>query len=422
MLHPVAIFSAVWLGVVSLYSLHLSKLLLYTTYETSRVVLWIWAPFALAAIAYLPVRKVLSARYPLRHSIQPIHLSSLDRQLVVAFRIWMTISVVEIIFSGGIPIVWLMIGSTKTYVNFGIPSLHGFVNSLILSISLCRFALFLITSDRRHLRVPAFILLWSMLVVTRNLMLVSLIQFLILFVRIRPIRKKTVINVCASLASFVLLFGIIGDYRSGSSDLIRQWAQPTDNYPEWLPSGLLWGYIYTSTPINNLIYTSHVFTPLNSITFPNTVSLLFPSLLRNVIYGEQLGDVESGQLVDPTFNVSTGYIGPYQDLGFAGILLFSVATSFFCMRYWYRNDLKGILIYTVLGQCLVLSLFWNQFFSLPIITQLFWLEVFLRKRSPRKNMLRLLVPTSASPFNPIASLLKPLLHLPRPKPSSSNID
>jgi len=211
------------------------------------------------------------------------------------------------------------------------------------------------------------------------MMLVSLIQFLILFIRIRPIRIRTVFSVAASLASFILLFGIIGDYRSGSSDLIRQWAQPAENYPEWLPSGLLWAYIYASTPINNLVYTVHVATPLDDITFPNTASILFPSVLRSVIYGDQLGDAESGQLVDATFNVSTAYIGPYQDFGIAGIMLFSLATSFACLRFWYRNDLKSVLIYAVLGQCLVLSLFWNQFFALPILAQVFWLQIFFRR-------------------------------------------
>lgn len=379
-LHPLVIFSVVWLGVISLYSLHLSKLLLYSTYETSRIVLSIWAPFALAVLVYVPVREVLAAKYPLRHSIEAVNLLILDRRLVIAFRVWIAITIVEIVISGGIPIVWLALGSSKTYQDFGVPSLHGLVNSLLLTISLCRFALFLLTSDRRHLRVPAFILLWSILVVTRNMMLVALIQFLILFIRIRPIRIRTVFSVVASLASFVLLFGIIGDYRSGSSDLIRQWAQPTDTYPEWLPSGLLWAYIYASTPINNLVYTVNVATPLDDITFPNTASLLFPSVLRTMIYGDKLGDAESGQLVDATFNVSTAYIGPYQDFGIAGIMLFSVATSFACLHFWYHNDLKSVLIYAVLGQCLVLSLFWNQFFALPILAQVFWLQIFFRRR------------------------------------------
>src|SRR5258708_36886018 len=58
-LHPFVIFSAVWLGVVSLYSLHLSKLLIYSTSEISRIILALWAPLACVVLPYIPIRKIL---------------------------------------------------------------------------------------------------------------------------------------------------------------------------------------------------------------------------------------------------------------------------------------------------------------------------------------------------------------------------
>lgn len=380
-LHPFVIFSAVWIGVVFLYSLHLSKLLLYSTFETGRLILSIWLPFAVVVLMFVSLRKILVAKYHVARRREPVKLSRIDRRLTIAFRFWVLITIGEIFLSGGIPIIWLALGSTKTYVDFGIPSFHGLVNSLLLTISLSRFALFLITSERRHLRIPIFVVFWSVLVVTRQLMLVSLIQFAVLFVRFRPIKTSTVFRLLAGFIGVILLFGVVGDYRSGSSDLIRTWAQPAENYPDWLPSGLLWGYIYTVTPVNNLLYTINVAPPLNSLLFPNTAATLFPSVLRGVIYGDQLGEAESGQLVTATFNVSTAYIGPYQDFGFIGIALFSMLTAFLCLQFWYRNDLKSVLIYVIFCQCLILSLFWDQFLSLPIIAQIFWLEFFLRQRS-----------------------------------------
>jgi oligosaccharide repeat unit polymerase len=387
-LHPLIIFSGVWLGVVFLYSLHLSKLLLYSTLETSRLVLSIWIPFAAVVLVFVPLRKILVTEYPIARRSEPFRPSRLDRQLTTAFRVWILITIGEILLSGGIPIVWLVLGSTKSYRDFGIPSLHGFVNSLLLTISLCRFALFLVTSERRHLRVPIFIVFWSILVVTRQLMLVSLIQFAVLFVRLRPIKMSTVFRLFGAFAGVILLFGFVGDYRSGSSDLIRKWAQPTDNYPDWLPSGMLWGYIYGATPINNLLRTVDVSPPLNNLLFPNTAATLFPSVLRAMIYGEQLGETESGQLVDSTFNVSTAYVGPYQDFGFIGVAIYSMLTAFLCLQFWHRNNLKSVLIYVVLCQCLILSLFWNQFLALPVITQVFWLGFFFRRKSTSKRRVR----------------------------------
>lgn len=52
LLHPLVVFSIVWLGVVLLYSLHLSKLLLYSTQEVAKTVFVIWIPFA-AVVFYL---------------------------------------------------------------------------------------------------------------------------------------------------------------------------------------------------------------------------------------------------------------------------------------------------------------------------------------------------------------------------------
>jgi hypothetical protein len=311
----------------------------------------------------------------------------LERRLTVWFRVWIVISIIEIIVSRGIPLLWLIQHSDKTYMDFGISSVHGLVNSLLLSIGLCRFALFLLTGKRRHLIVPLFILVWSIAVVTRNMLLVSLIEFGILFFRLKPIQPKTILKLAVGVVCLILAFGAIGDYRTGSSDLIRLWAQPTEEYPEWLPSGVLWAYIYIATPINNLVYTSDVVQPINRLTFPNTSATLFPSIIRKIIYGSQLDSAESGELVASTFNVSTAYIGPFQDYGFLGIVLFSMIIALACLIFWFRRSVGDILIFSVLTQCLVLSLFFNHFFYLPIIAQVAWIPFFFR-RTKQRTILR----------------------------------
>ena len=391
LLHPLMVFSIVWLGVVFLYSLHLSKLLLFSTQEVVKTILIIWVPFATVALIYSFLRHVLVSLYPVPRTRAAINFAALERKLIVWFRVWMVISLFEIIISGGIPLLWLFQHSTKTYVDFGVSSLHGLVNSLLLSIGLCRFVLFLLTGSRRHLIVPGFILGWSILVVTRNMLLVAIIEFCILFFRIKPVRKKTIVKLIAGFIGLVLAFGAIGDYRSGSSDLIRLWAQPTQNYPEWLPSGVLWAYIYISTPINNLVYTSEIVRPINSAVFPNTLVTLFPSVIRELIYGHQVDDAESGQLVNSAFNVSTAYIGPFQDYGFLGVALFSMLTAVACQGFWFRGGLRDILIYAVLIQCLVLTLFFDHFLYLPVISQIVWILYFFKPAGPKKRCLNLSV-------------------------------
>jgi oligosaccharide repeat unit polymerase len=376
LLHPFLIFSSVWLGVALLYSLHLSKMLQYSTRQVFTTVAYIWIPYAVIVALCTILRYLLKPYYSRKRTRPVVNLALLETKLKIWFKVWVLISLVEIYVSGGMPIVWLFTGNTKTYVDFGISSLHGVVNALLTAIALCRFSLFLLTGKKRHLYVPIFALLWSILAITRQLMLVSLIEFAFIFLQMRPIRKTTFVKIAVGALAFVLAFGFIGDLRQGSSDGFRALAQPSEDYPEWFPSGFLWAYIYISTPINNLMYTMEVVRPVDNFLFPNTASTLFPSMLRYAIYGEELGEAASGQLVVSAFNVSTAYVGPYQDFGLAGMALLSILSACITLLFWFQNDLRSVLMFSVATQCLMLNLFYNQFFVLPMIMQIVWLFYF----------------------------------------------
>jgi oligosaccharide repeat unit polymerase len=389
LLHPVLVLSVVWLTVVGLYSLHLSHLLQYSNQEVIEVTSYILLPFIAAALLLSALHHFTSLAYPADRTKRDIDFGLLEKRLRVWFRIWLLITAFEIVISGGLPIIWLLRHSSKTYTDFGIPSLHGLVNSLLVSVGICRFTLYLLTGKRRHLAIPAFVIFWSMIVVTRQLMLSALLEYMILFITIKTIRRGTAVRIILGTVFVILLFGFIGDLRSGS-DAFRMLAEPTAQYPDWLPSGVLWFYIYISTPVNNLMYTMQSFQPVYNLLFPNTAATLFPTVLRGLIYGTQLGQAESGNLVTQAFNVSTAYVGPYQDYGIAGIVLFSAVTGFVCQLFWYRPGLRDRLIFAVLTQCLVLTLFFNLFFALPVISQAVWLFYFFMPdlhlgKSPRSQ-------------------------------------
>lgn len=376
MLHPLVVFSAVWLGVVGLYSLHLSYILRYSTPHAWTAVLIVWVPFALLTVGNDLLRRVLSFRFPKLRPRSDVNLTLLQRRLRLCFRFWLCVTIVEIIASGGVPLVWALVGSSKTYVDFGIPSVHGFMNSLQVAIAISQVALFFITGKRRELRLPLFYLVWCIIIINRNMMLVSLIEFAIVFLRFRGLKFASGMKIVGGLLIFVLLFGVIGDLRQGDSSAIRTLAQPTEDYPDWLPSGILWAYIYITTPINNLIYNMEEIKPIYDPLFPSTVSTLFPSVLRDAVYGNDLSSAESGELVVSAFNVSTAFVGPFRDFGYFGTALFSSFIAIVCSTFWPRRDLKGVLMFAVVTQCLVLTLFFDHFFYLPVITQLVWLWIF----------------------------------------------
>jgi oligosaccharide repeat unit polymerase len=340
---------------------------------------YILVPFVGVVVFYNAFRQFSLLAFSSTKTTGEVDFKLLEQRLKVWFRAWLVISLIEIAVSGGLPLVWLVANSSKTYVDFGIQSLHGLVNSLLYSIALCHFALYLIKGQRRHLRIPVFAIVWSVLLITRALMLVALLEFAIAYLRLKRVRPATLIRIMFGTAFFILVFGFVGDLRSGS-EAFRWVAQPTSEYPEWLPSGVLWVYIYVTTPINNLIYTMHSFRPVNSLLFPNSAATLFPTVIRTIIYGSQVGQASSGNLVDESFNISTAYVGPFQDYGLVGVVLFSVAIALICQYFWFRDNLRDVLIFCVLTQCLLISLFFNNFFALPVITQIVWLYYFFLPR------------------------------------------
>jgi oligosaccharide repeat unit polymerase len=374
--HPLALFVGVWGLIIFLYSLHLSGLLVFSTTRVLMLALWIVVPYVASVIAFQIFCAFAPKRLVARRDQQPIALDNLDRRLVHWFVFWLVCTLVEIKVSGGVPILWLLQGSSKTYMDFGIPSVHGFLNSLLLAIGIGQFGLFALAGKKRHLLIPAWIVLWSVIAVTRNIMIVSLIQNAVVWGVVRGVRKRTLFNGVVVLLALILLFGYVGDFRSGA-DVFRAAAMPTAEFPEWLPSGALWVYIYLATPIGNLVNTAAIAPPQYNLLFPNTAALLLPSVLRKLVYGEaSLNDALSGELVTDAFNVSTAYVGPFQDYGRLGMVGFSALLGLIASYYWRKRTFRDALIYGVIGQILVLSIFFNHLFYLPVISQIGWLFVF----------------------------------------------
>jgi oligosaccharide repeat unit polymerase len=308
-------------------------------------------------------------------------LDRIEKRLKVWFGIWLVAAIFETIVSGGVPLLWLFQNTTKNYDSYGVTSVHGIVKSLFIAIALCRFSLWVLTGERRHLKMPIFALVWALILIDRSMFLVCVIEYVVVYLRFRKVRAGTLLKIAMGGVLFILGFGIIGDLRlHGSSDVFRALAQPTDNYPTWLPSGILWAYIYAATPVNNLVHSIHLTAPLHSLLFPNTLALLFPTAIRQLIYGSEWWTPLAGELVNNAFNAATAYIGPYQDYGYLGVVLFSCVITFVCQKYWFSGSLKDTLKFAVVTQCLILTLFYNHLFALPIIFQVVWFEVFFSRR------------------------------------------
>ena len=374
-LRPVIAFGATWLLICGLYSLRLSNLIMYGGTDVLRLVGVLLSAFVAgwALSSVLPVRLAMPSDWTLPAASRTAGL--LDHRLRFWFRLWCVLTLVEIAYSGGIPSVWLITGNPKTYMDFGIPTIHGFMNSLLSSICLVRLGMALRFGRTKDLRLPVWALIWSVLVITRQLMLVFLLESAVVYCTYRAVKPKRIVYALIGLICLILLFGAIGDLRTGA-EAFRALAQPTSTYPEWLPSGILWFYMYLSTPVNNLIYTFHTTQPLYDWRFPNTLAQIFPSVLRNIFYSaNDLGKV-NGDLVTEAFNVSTAFAGPFQDFGLTGVILVTFCMSLLSGSYWRKTTFRDRLCYAVLCQCLMMTVFYDHFVLLPVISQMVWIYVF----------------------------------------------
>jgi oligosaccharide repeat unit polymerase len=377
MLHPLTIATIMWGALLGLYALHFSNLLLFRILDLVPIALAIWTPFAIVALGYALWRpRILRHRYKLK-ALGATQLAVIEKRLKLLFRFWVVTEIFETFISGGLPITWLFTNVGKTYKDYGIPSLHGMANSLIMALALARVGLYLFSGEKRHLRVPLFSIVWWMVVIARGPLISSLLECSVLWLCIRPTNWKTIARIAVYSMLVVLSFGWVGDLRTGA-DTFRELARPSANYPQWLPSGILWAYIYATTPFNNLVYQESYREPLDNPLFPHTFAPVLPTVVRNYLVGEDAGD-QSAVVDAVVSNVSTAYAGPLEDFGLPAVFLFSTVVAIFCQWFWYKPDFRSVLIFGVLAQCLVFSVFFNLFLSLPFITQVGWIALIFRR-------------------------------------------
>ena len=384
--HPVTVFVGTWAFVFLLYSLGLSEQLIYSVSDFSYVFLAITGPFLLG---YWYVQRMLTlasranptrTSAPAESALEPAQIKLMWRRTLGLLTIWGLMSVVEIVFSGGLPIVWLVTGSSKSYRDFGIPSLHGLLMSVLMACATVSFLIYLETKQRRYLTIPFLGVAWFILSITRAFMMGLILQLLFLGLARKPLTGIQITKIFVGFICLVIVFGYIGDLRNGEG-LIRAIGRPTDRFPDWLPTGFLWAYIYLATPLNNLFNTIELNPWTDHFTLAATTSQLFPTFIRGLIFPETL--VTQGNLVDENLNISTSFAPPFLDMGLIGIVLYGLLFGSAAGVFWFfRRQRYFLLAYAFVAQALALSIFFSFLLALPFLFQLVWFRYLLGRAPP----------------------------------------
>ena len=377
-IHPLILYGLPWLLVAPLYALAWSMVLLYSASQAVEVTLvWIILPIFTSWIYWQILTSQVRVALPAPQQ-DLRHMLIVARWLLVG---WFLISCVEVILGRGFPLIWFIRHEHKSAQDFGISSVHGMVNSALLAAATLYAYAGLVLGRRSYFWIVVIALFWSIAVVSRQMLMILVVQSALLFLQHRKINMVKLFLLCLVLGLCVLLlFGAIGDFRTPG--FVKNAAGITKAYPAWLPSGFIWVYMYVTTPLNNLIHTIQLSSPLYDWSFPNTLQELFPSVVRVILFPYlDKWSGAGGSLVSRAFNVSSAYIGPAQDFGLLGSFIFAWVTTGLLVYFWRRRDVMGSLGYAVAGQCAFFSIFYNHFFYLPVIFQLFWFVLATERRS-----------------------------------------
>lgn len=364
--HPAVIYALVWATALVLLRLRLTPVLL----PVSHRVLSLLLASVLSSIAM----GVIAARtwpMPVETShARRVELDELGRWSRVILIIWIVGTVFEIIVGRGVPLQWLAMGDrTRDYRNFGVSSLHGFLMAMYFATVTITAIEWWIGRRSRPWQLLA-LLAWPLVMMNRAAIMWALLQAIAVYLLARErLRWRTVATLIVVLVASLWLFGAVGVARATPDVPQALRAETTGPFAAKLPIGVLWAYVYVTSPINNVVYGTEHLEPVGAVHF--SVAALVPTVLRVRLFDSTKRFPL--QMADPRFNTATWFAAFLADFGFFGAfaattVLLMIAAAFY--SFARAGQIWAVLGYSACFQAVALSIFADSFTSLVCIAQL----------------------------------------------------
>ena len=301
-------------------------------------------------------------------------LAHFKRILNYGFKIWLAFTALEIVMFGGVPLVAVVIqgNSTLDYTKFGIPSVHGFLNSLYFIVTTGYFLHYKLTKDKDSRKKVFILIFWPFLVMSRATLLWVTLQMFYIHLLFTKINVKRFFSISVGVVLFIISFGILGDSRSGEQEVRFTDSFISVEYKEIgqkMPTGFVWVYLYATTPINNLIHNADL---KPTYDFSQSFKSLIPSAVRKLIFkGNSKNPLN---LYQEGFNVSSYFANYLSDFGhFGANILVAILQLIVVVIYFLSKKMKigSILAYAALFYAVFTSVFFDNFMSLVTVSQIF---------------------------------------------------
>lgn len=280
--------------------------------------------------------------------------------------IFVAFTIFNVVQSGYIPLIRGIATGDTGYLDFGIHGVFGLYLAMANALAIIYFILYLRTGGRGYLYRYLGILFIFVLFVTRQNVISTAVESLIAYSLVRS--KISLKKIAIGLVTSGILFSIIGNFRSGS---IRQVAGIDD---DWVPNPVVWLYAYSYFNIANV---DNLITRSNAPYYNgSSFNQLVPSFLRP----ESNPEDYYRYLLLTNFNAASYMFPVYQDIGEVGVLLLTLIAIYLTSKRYamtYRpSSISQMGIYCVLYFCASFSFFFNFWFYLPVIFQIFFFYCF----------------------------------------------
>lgn len=291
-----------------------------------------------------------------------INVGKIERRTLFLFRIWILVYLINIIFSGGLPIYWVMSGDSRTYVDFGLPTLGGLGNMIrAFVLSVCYVIYFHTESinKSKFLKIGLFLLASAFILETgRGNGVVLLLHAIAFFAFLNRVTWLGVAKVVTSVFVFMLFLGYIQMFRYGAGieSLVAYAENSGFDNQDTVSLLLIPTLLYVVAPIINIDLNVAV-SPLLKFEPYYSLQGLLPTVLRQELFS---GEKDYGLLVNEGHNVSSIYIPFIRDYGIIGAFII-VTFIQFIVCYVFVKARRGSLFHFFIWPPLFMSIFLSFF-------------------------------------------------------------
>ncbi len=364
-LNPFFVFTLTWSFVILLLNLKLTSNI--SRLELSGLLI-IYINIFTSLLIYLIFHIIYSNRKFSNITLTEVQYNKAYKFANKCFYFFVFLTIIDIIYSGGVPLIWIFTGSSKNYVNLGIPSIRG----LQYTLYLFTFSVFLLLLKIKKFKCSKLkIIILSVLpflMLSRSLMMYTIFQLFYLYIYDKKIVFRQFRNISLFIIVLILLFGFVGDIRGPYINPFAFLINETGNNPlEKLPSGFTWIYIYITANYNNILLTIGTFEPSYSLF--NIFYNIVPGFLKQFF----VTDNASPLITDASLNVASFYAGYVSSFGVIGGICGGIFLQFIGNYFYFRakNSNLGYLTgYSIVFTCIILSVFFDALMTISTISGL----------------------------------------------------